>query len=209
MKVLVLGAGGKTGSAVVEKATAAGHEVTAFVQDPDSYQTPPGVQVVAGDATDRGSVGAAIAGHAAVIDTIGGKTPYKKGVSLERDAAVAVIGGMREHGTRRLVVTSMIGEGDSDANATTFERLLLKTMMRGTTPDKAAMEDDVETSGLDWVIVRPAILNDDPPTGNVTVYDPSTGDKAHKITRGDLAAFLVDQLAADTHVGRAVTIANS
>ena len=209
MKVLVLGAGGKTGSAVVEKANAAGHEVTAFVRDAGTYSAPAGVKVVTGDATDKISVGAAVVGQDGVIDTIAGKAPYKEGITLERDAASAVIAGMRDHGARRLVVTSMIGEGDSDANTTTFERLLLKTMLRGATPDKAAMEDDVETSGLDWVIVRPAILNDDPPTGNVRVYEPSTGDKAHKISRDDLATFLVDQLVVDTYVGCAVTIASS
>lgn len=209
MKVLVLGAGGKTGRTVVERAITAGHEVTAFVHDIDSYSPPTGVQVAAGDATDSATLGAAISGQDAVIDTVGGKTPYKAGITLERDSAAAVIAAMRDHGTRRLVVTSMIGEGDSDANATAFERLLLKTMLRGATPDKVAMEHDVATSGLDWVIVRPAILSDDPSTCKVSVYDPSTGHKAHKITRGDLAAFLVDQLAVDSYLGRAVTIANS
>lgn len=71
------------------------------------------------------------------------------------------------------------------------------------------MEAAVEASGLDWVIVRPAILSDDPATGDLRTYSADTDEKAHKITRGDLAAFLVDQLSSDEHLRQAVTIANS
>lgn len=209
MKVLVLGAAGKTGSAVVNQALAAGHQVTAFVHDADDYDRPGDVTVAAGDAADPAAVEAAVAGQDAVVDTIGGRTPYKSDITLEDDAVRTVIAAMRQHGVRRLVTTSMIGEGDSAANATGFAKLLLKTALRGATEDKANMEASVEASGLDWVIVRPAILNDDPATGQVSTYDPDSGTKAHKITRADLAAFLVGQLTSAEHLGRAVTVANS
>jgi hypothetical protein len=56
------------------------------------------------------------------------------------------------------------------------------------------------------VLVRPAVLNDRPPTGSVRVF---AGDHtAHQITRADTAAFLVEQLTSDAHLNRAVTIAN-
>lgn len=68
MKVLVVGAAGKTGRAVDERAVKEGHEVTAFVHsDRDDV---PGVEVRAGDAADMAAMEAA-------IDTVGGKTPYK------------------------------------------------------------------------------------------------------------------------------------
>lgn len=209
MKVLVLGAAGKTGTAVVSQAQAAGHEVTAFVHDATSYGAPPDVTVVAGDATDPDTVSKAVAGQDAVVDTIGGATPYKKGTTLERDSAAAVVAAMHTHGVRRLVVTSMVGEGDSVASSTAFERLLLKTVLRGATPDKAALEAEVETSGLDWTVVRPAVLTDDEPIGAVRVVEPISGEKARKISRADLASFIVAQLTDAAHVGRAVTVATS
>ena len=116
---------------------------------------------------------------------------------------------MQRQGVRRLLVTSMLGEGDSVANANAFVRILLKTFLRGATVDKAAMERDVEASGLDWTIARPAILNDNPSTGDVRVFDPTTGDKAHKIARADLAAWLVAQLEDSDYTHRAVTVATS
>ena len=207
MKILVVGAAGKTGSAVVRRALAEGHEVTAFVHHAAAEQTP-GVAVHEGDAADPDAVGAAVAGQDAVIDTVGGSTPYKH-TSLEASAAATVITAMRRAGVRRLVATSMIGEGDSQANTPAYDRLLLATFLRGATPDKAEMEREVSDSDLDWVIVRPAILNDDAATGDVRTFSPDTGEKAHKITREDLATFLVAQVTGDEHLRTAVTIANS
>ena len=125
MKVLVIGAAGKTGRAVVEQAVATGHQVTAFVRQAGDYDSP-GVHVIEGDATDRIAIDAAVLGQDAVLDTVGGKTPYKA-TTLESSVAGAVIASMQRHGVRRLVVTSMIGEGDSDANTPIYDRLLLAT----------------------------------------------------------------------------------
>lgn len=209
MKVLVLGAGGRTGRAVVQQAVAAGHQVTAFVHHAENYRGHVGVAVAEGDATDADSVAAGLAGHDAVIDTVGGKTPYKSGITLERDVAEAVITAMQRQRARRLRVTSSLGVGDSVSNANVVLRILLKTFLRGATVDKAAMERAVEASGLDWTIARPAVLNDDPATGGVRAFDPGAGDKAQKISRADLAAWLVAQLDSTDHLHRAVTIATS
>ncbi|MEH2402769.1 NAD(P)-dependent oxidoreductase [Nostoc sp.] len=207
MKVLVIGAAGKTGRAVVEQAIAGGHQVTAFVHKADEYEVS-NVRVIEGDATNSVAMDAAVLGQDAVLDTIGGKTPYKA-TTLESSAAKTIIASMQRNGVRRLVVTSMIGEGDSEANATLYERLLIATFLRGADKDKAAMESAVESSGLEWVILRPAILNDDPAKGNVRVFDAETGEKAHKITRADLADFMLAQLDTNEYLHQAVTIANS
>jgi putative NADH-flavin reductase len=205
VKVLVFGAGGKTGRAVVEQALAGGHQVTAFLHHGGDFDIP-GVTAREGDAADPDAVQRAVEGQDAVIDTIGGKTPYKD-TDLESTAAATIVAAMRQAGVRRLLATSMIGEGDSTANTPIYTRILASTYLRGAKSDKAAMESTVESSGLDWVIVRPAILNDGPANGNVRVFDPATGEKAHSISRQDVAAFLVDQLTRDEYLGRSVMIA--
>lgn len=168
----------------------------------------PNVRVIAGDATNPAAMAAAVAGQDAVLDTIGGKTPYKA-TTLESGVAKAIIAAMRQHGVRRLVVTSMLGEGGSKANATFFVRLLVATFLHGADQDKAAMTAAVAASGLDWVVLRPAILTDDPAQGQVRVFEAATGEKANKITRADLAAFMVAQLTSDQYLHQTVTIANS
>jgi putative NADH-flavin reductase len=207
MKVLVIGAAGKTGRAVVEQAVAAGHQVTAFVHNANEYKVSD-VRVIEGDATNTVAMDAAVLGQDAVLDTIGSKTPYKT-TTLESSAANTIIASMQRNGVRRLVVTSMLGEGDSIANVPIYERLLLPTLLRGDNKDKAAMESAVEASGLDWVILRPAFLTDRPAKGSVRVFDAETGEKAHKITRADVASFMLAQVSNNEYLHQAVTIANN
>jgi len=204
MNVLVLGATGKTGGLVVDRALAKGHTVTALVRDATRLQKP-GVRILTGDATNPASVRAAVTGQQAVIDTIGGTKPYQA-QQLERRAAQAIIEAMQAERVPRLIVVSMMGLGESRPQAPWWYRnLLMNTFLRGSTPDKAAMEKLVQASGLAYIIARPPILKDTPPTGKITVLKSGTG---HSITRADLAEFLVAQLTSDTYLRQAVTVVN-
>lgn len=206
MKVLVVGAAGKTGRAVVAHALAAGHDVTAFVHS-DGYDVP-GVAVQIGDATDVTTMITAVEGQDAVIDTVGGKTPDQP-TTLETDVAVTVVAAMQRHGVRRLVVTSVVGQGDSIANTPPSIKELMETFLRASTRDKAKMEDVVRASDLDWVITRPPILSDEPAGGAVRVLSPDSGEYANTVTRAGLAAFIVAQLSSEEYLRQAVTIADS
>ena len=142
-----------------------------------------------------------------MLDTLGGKTPYRE-TTLETSAARAIITAMQHNGVRRLIVTSMLGEGESKANTPfLYEHLLMPTFLRGATPDKANMEAAVEASGLEWTILRPAILTDGPLTGKVRTFSPETDETAHKIARADVAAFMLAQLSSNEYLHHAVTIA--
>jgi putative NADH-flavin reductase len=206
MKVLVLGAGGKTGTLVVDRILAKGHQATVLVRDSTKLERSD-VNVVIGDATVPGDVLRAMNGIDAVIDTIGGSTPYKD-TTLERKAAQNTIEAMQAEHVKRLIVVSMMGIGSSREHTPFwYEHLLMPTFLRGSTKDKEAMEQEVNASGLEFVIARPPLLKDDPSTGNVTVLeDDATG---HQITREDLANFMVDQLESGQYLRQAVTVVNS
>lgn len=208
MKVLIIGAAGKSGRAAVEQALAAGHDVTAFVHKAEGYLSDPNVRVVEGDARDRSAMDSAMLGQDAVIDTIGNKNPLKA-TTLESSAAATITASMQSSAVRRLVVISMTGEGESLANTNWYQRLFLSTLLRAEMKDKAAMEAIVDTSGLDWIIVRPPFLNDAPGTGNIHVLSAESKETAHKLTRADLAAFMVAQLSSDEYLQKAVAVANS
>jgi putative NADH-flavin reductase len=92
MKVLVIGAAGKSGEALVNEALAAGHKVTALVRGTAQYKTA-NVRVVAGDALDAAAVNVAVAGQDAVIDALGGKTPWKV-TTMETRAAHTIVHAM-------------------------------------------------------------------------------------------------------------------
>lgn len=204
MKVVIFGASGKTGRLVVEKAQAAGHIVTIFTHSGESRED--GVRVVTGDAGNAEAVRRALENQDAVIDTIGGRTPYSN-TDLETSAARNILEGMKSGGAKRLIVISAMGVGDSVQQAPFwYEYLLIPTFLRGSTKDKTNMEAAVEASGVEFVIARPPMLSDDSETGSVRIVAKSV--KAHKITRGDLAQFLVDQLRTDENLGKSVTVAN-
>jgi len=84
----------------------------------------------------------------------------------------------------------------------------MTTFLRGSTQDKANMEDVVRASDLDWIITRPPMLTDGPATDDVRMLSADSGELAQTITRADLAAFTVAQLDSEANVRQAVTIAN-
>ncbi|MEP1062631.1 NAD(P)H-binding protein [Stenomitos frigidus AS-A4] len=191
----------------MDRAIAAGHTVTAFMRDSTHYTVPPNVRVFTGDATDPAVISHATAGQDAVIDTVGGKTPWRQ-TEIEQRVARAIVAAAKKNGTRRIIAISALGVGDSTAQATLpFRLLLLPTFLRGSTADKTAMEREIAQAGVPYVLIRPAVLNDQPAVGSVRVL--SGVEKGRQVTRADLAAFVVEQLTTDTYVNRAITIANS
>ena len=210
MKILVTGAAGKTGRLVVERALAAGHKVVALVHKPEEDQKHPlavGAEIIHGDVQNPSRLEHAMESCHAVIDAIGGKTPFKS-TDLETSAARVILDVMHRVGAKRLIVVSVLGAGDTREQAGFFyEHLLIPAFLSGAIKDKNAMEAEVTKSDVEWVLVRPPVLSDHDATGQVHVV--AAHDKAHKITRADLAQFLVDQLTSDTYLGQAVTVANT
>lgn len=209
MKILVIGAAGETGQEVVGQAVERGHTVTAFVHDKSKYEAPPSVRVVGGDVLDVVTVQDAVAEQDAVIDCLGGHTPWKD-THLETNAARHIIDAMKMHVVKRLLVVSAIGVGETkELVPGWYEKLILPTLLRGAMADKEAMEPEVEDSGLDWTLVRPGHLVGGERTGKVQLFEPAPGVTAHKITRADVAAFMLDALEQGRYIKEAVNIASN
>jgi uncharacterized protein YbjT (DUF2867 family) len=64
----------------------------------------------------------------------------------------------------------------------------------------------VRTSKLDWVLVRPVVLNDKPAIGAVRAMTDLSNVHGGAVSRGDVAKFVVQQLADDTWLRRAPLI---
>ncbi len=208
MKILVIGAAGGTGDELVKQAEALGHEVTALVHHTEKYHPVAGVRVVEGDVLNPATLDKAMPGQEAVFDALGGHTPWKE-TSMESDAARIVITAMKKYGVNRLLVVSAIGVGGTkDLVPGWYEKLIMPTFLRGAMKDKEAMEPEVEASGLDWTLFRPGHLVNGERTGVVRLFEPGDGEIAHKITRADVAAFMLEALASRSYLGQAVNIAS-
>ncbi|MGI4829274.1 MAG: NAD(P)-dependent oxidoreductase [Janthinobacterium lividum] len=208
MKILVIGAAGKTGEAIVKQALGRGHTVTAFVHEAKGFEGD-GARVIEGNVLDAAVLESAIAGQDAVLDALGGHTPWKES-TLETNAARNVINGMKKHEVKRLLVVSAIGvSGTEDLVPGWYEHLIMPTLLRGAMHDKEHMEPIVEASGLEWTLVRPGHLVDGEATGKIHFFEPGSGEIAHKITRADVATFMLDLLANDLYKRQAANIASN
>lgn len=189
----MFGATGGTGRALLDLAPAAGHEVTAFVRDPDKLGAPrAGVRVVRGDVLDEAQVTEAVRGHDAVLSALGTR-PWRH-VDICSGGTRVIAAAMRAAGVRRLIVLSSQGVGGSPMG--TFGSLGAAMFLRKAFADKQAMEDELAHTDLDWTIVRPGLLTNGKPRGTWRVADDNSL-VGGRIARADVAAFMLAQLASD------------
>ncbi len=210
MKLLIFGATGLTGSALVARALAAGHAVTAVARGPEAIDVRhPHLRVVRGDATHRDEVAAPIAGHDAVLSALGPRKGTPAG-TLISDATRYIVEAMRRHNVRRLVLESglMVGEcrgmGAFGRGAVALFRKLNEALYC----DKLAAEQLVmQAVDLDWVIVRPPMIKRVPARGRHRIgVDLDVGLTA--MAAGDVAEALLACAQGREHVGKAVEISN-
>lgn len=115
MKIVVFGATGIVGKAVVREALEKGHEVTVLTRDAGKVATRhERLHVVEGHVTDRNTVHNVLDGQEAVIQTlgIGGKGDGRP-TTFVSEANKSIMEEMERMNVRRLVAISVIGAGDS------------------------------------------------------------------------------------------------
>jgi uncharacterized protein YbjT (DUF2867 family) len=201
MKILILGATGGTGRLIVNNALTKGHSVVALVRSAARTDLP-GAELIEGDATSEITLGRALDGCDAVVSALGTGMGFRK-VSLLTEATRALLPAMTRIGVRRLVCVSALGVGDSRGHGGfVFDRIFQPLLLSQAYKDKNRQEAAIRTSSLDWVIVRPGMLTDDPAQGSVRAVINLAGINGGKVARADVARFVLDQLTTDTWLRR-------
>ena len=206
MKVAIFGATGKTGIEVTKQALDKGHLVTAFVRDParmpleNSQMT-----VIAGDILDPFSVRQAVQEQDAIICTLGSRD--LKMTNIRTAGTENIIGAMKQYNVRRLLVVSAMGIGDSWDTLSLVNKLFFASVLKSARTDHEAQEALVKKSGLDWTIIRPSGLTDNPKTGIYEVGEKITA-KTSQISRADVADLILIELEDNSLIHKAVTITN-
>jgi uncharacterized protein YbjT (DUF2867 family) len=195
MKLLVLGATGRSGRLVVEQALAAGHTVTALVRSPEKLAIRnTDLRVVAGRATDAADVERALAGADAILSTLGG------GGSVIADSTGAMVEAAHKTGVRRVVILSSFFVERHRLGAVL--RLLTGVAMGSVIKDKSAGELLLRQSDLDWTIIYASLLNDGPGSGSVEVLPEGAKRRiSDRISRADVAEWMV-QTATSSQLSR-------
>lgn len=200
--VLVFGGTAGVGLQTVKALRERNIPVTVFVR-PSSDRTPLvplGVSFAVGNVLDAEQVEAAFKGmrFTAVISSLGGRTgePRPEGVgnvNINNAAKVA--------GVKRIIQISNLGatvrrDRAQPADDAPWTERMAYAKIQG---EKHLME-----SGLDWTILRPGLLRDEPPTGNAWLTERT--DIAGSINRSDVALVILGLLANDQTIGKAYTV---
>ncbi|HEY4090508.1 MAG TPA: NAD(P)H-binding protein, partial [Luteibacter sp.] len=181
MKVLVLGATGGTGRLIVRDSLEKGHYVVALVRSAVGADLP-GAELIEGDARDEIILERALDGCDVVVSALGTGMGLRK-VSLLTEATRALILAMTRSGVPRLVCISALGVGDSRGHGGfVFDRIFQPLLLTHAYKDKDRQEAAIRASSLDWVIVRPGMLTNDPARGRIRAIVDLAGIKGGRIS---------------------------
>jgi len=202
MNLVIFGATGGTGLALVEQALDRGHAVTAFVRKASRMRIRHRLlRLVVGDVLDYGMVEAAIAGQDAVLSALGHKRWLIKTSILSRGTR-NIVAAMTKCGVRRFVCETSLGVGDSRGRlGILYTFFLIPVLLYYYFQDKELQEKCIMQSSLDWVIVRPAALTNGKQTGAVREgKDIGSLLFTHRISRADVASFMLSEVKDDRYV---------
>jgi putative NADH-flavin reductase len=187
MKLLIIGATGRTGRLLAEQAIVRGHAVTAFVRSPQSLKPRAGLTIAAGNPFAAPELAAVLPGHDVVVSVIGRRSSDDSRVL--QDSAAAVLKALQASAASRYIVVSQGLLFPSWHPMAMMLRWLLAVEIK----DSAAMESLVRASEANWTIVRPPRLKEGGPLKGYRVSVKDMPGGMRSMERGDLAAFLLDE----------------
>jgi uncharacterized protein YbjT (DUF2867 family) len=157
-----------------------------------------GAEPIVLDIENVDDISDALAGADAVVFAAGagpGSGPARKR-TVDYGGAVKLADGAKAQGIRRYVMVSAIGANRPET---------WSDDMRPYQEAKSEADKYLVESGLDYTIIRPGGLNDDPGTGKVQL-----GERLDygQVTRDDVAGVIAECLIADNSIGKAFDLLN-
>jgi len=207
--VTIFGASGRTGVLLVEGALRAGHQVKAFVRDPEKLPlADTRLELVQGDAKNEADVARAAEGADAVLSALGHTKTSAK--DIQTVATAYIIRAMKTAGVTRLISLTGAGVKAPQDQPKVIDRVfgvLLATFARSVIKDAEAHAELIRKSGLEYVLVRGPRLTDGPYTGSYKLgfIGKESGTQA---SRADVADFMLKQLTSDAWLGKAPLVSS-
>ncbi len=214
-RIAVIGATARSGRVIIRQALDAGYDVAGLARTPSKLDFEhPNLTLVKGDVRDVESLKAALTGDEVVICMVGFPTPTNPQepigeVDLYTVMGANLIAAMKAKGNTKLIMASSTGvehrvpneatepEGDSMSDAWRLNARFLYN-------DMFDMETQIRESGLDYVLLRPGFLVDEPARHDMQFTIDGGTPKQRTITYEDFAEFTLAQVGSDEYVGKAV-----
>lgn len=206
MNITIIGASAGVGLLSVAQALENGHCVTAMSNNTSVIPDHLALTKINGSATSVEDVKRAVQGADAVLVTIG--TKKKKGTTLFSDMAKTVIIAMNELQSKSpVLVVSGFGVGESIKYSGFIMKMIIRVFLKDQYADKALMEKLFKESSLNWEMVQPGMLSDSRITKDYQVIPVAKkGMKIGKISRADLAHYLVNESQNPQHINHYVAL---
>ncbi|MBM7782327.1 NAD(P)H-binding protein [Arthrobacter tumbae] len=203
MRVFVIGVTGAIGKLLAAKLSAHGDEVTGLVREPEQQrwtESELGIRAVIGDLSTLtvDELSDAFAGHDVIVYSAGSNggsrdvTAAIDGDGVERAAEAARLANVR-----RFVLVSVLPESWRERNLEDDVEFYFTVKKRA--------EVSLTRSGLEWVILRPSLLTDEPGLGSVSMGPAELHDE---ISRDDVAATL-NEIVHEPRIRRQILELNS
>lgn len=190
MNVLIVGANGGIGKILSKQLSdQQGMSPIAMIrkEDQKTYFDDIGVETTMGDLEDSvDELANVFSGADTMVFTAGsgGKTDYDKTLEIDLDAAVKCIEASEKERIKRFVMVSVISADNRDAwNSSPIKPYMIA---------KHYADRALKNSKLDYTIVRPGGLTDNPGNGTITTAPSSNSES--KIPREDVASTILECL---------------
>jgi putative NADH-flavin reductase len=133
-----------------------------------------------------------------VISALGVGSSLKSGGLIARSVP-AIVRAMQTAGVRRLIFTSAYGVGETYRDLPLVPRMAIRTLLKDLYADKQVGEDELRRLGSDieWTLVYPVTLTNGPRTGHYRAGERLTLHGLPRISRADVADFILSQMDDD------------
>ncbi|MGF7047888.1 putative NADH-flavin reductase [Paenibacillus sp. DS2015] len=200
MKIVVFGASGGVGQEVVRQALEANHEVRAFVRNPDKISIQhPHLTLIQGDGLDNNAVSHAIQGQDAVVCCVGNRGMGK--TTLMSDITRNLVQGMEQNGVTRI---AYVGSAGIHKELQGIIGSIVGFMLRNPLADHRRSYEHLQNSSLQWTIARPMQLTNEARTGIYRESETGIASRGQKISRADVAHFLLKSLTEDSYINQSI-----
>jgi uncharacterized protein YbjT (DUF2867 family) len=209
MNLLIIGATGGTGQQLTTQALRRGHRVTALVRRVPATEAPPGLTWALGNVLDPAALERAMLSQEAVLSALGHKRWFGP-TRILSEGTRNVLAAMDHHGVTRFVCETALGISDAWWQmGLAYTLFIHPIILPFYFHDKVRQEAAIRASTVQWTIVRPGVLTNGPKRGTFR-QGPRVGHwlRSVRISRADVAAFMLDQLSDHRYLHATVGIAD-
>ena len=216
MKILVLGATGRTGKHVIEEALKKGHKIVAVARDPGKLKKYD-ISVIKGTPYDYEIIEKAIEGCDAVINTLNvsrkSDSPWAS-LSAPKDmiskSASNAIKAMEKTGNKRFVALSTIGAGRSWNTSPAILKFIVSiSNLRHAFADHGRQEEMLENSPVEYTICRAPMLSNEINTSGAVATREGNPPNSTKLSRNSAAEFFIRIIENKEFLRQTVSLSNS